>query len=159
VNPIEERPVLAIGDSLDGLRQGLFGNLSRTASRSNRQIPKDGSEFTSQLAYSDITLPTITGNVISLQIGKANGVVKIDANSSGHLVLGLADGASNDAGGGRVVTLINTGGALISFLHENLFPAAANRLILPGFTGYTLHNRESVVFFYDTVDSRWRLHR
>ena len=75
-------------------------------------------------------------------------VLRLTPNAAGSTLTGLAGGAA-----GRVVTLINIGGPLISLADESASSAAANRFATP----VSISSTQCCTCWYDGDSSRWRV--
>ena len=81
----------------------------------------------------------------------AASILRIDATSAFNLT-GLAQGAS-----GRVVIISNVNATnAITLVHNSGSSLTANRFLLPGGVNLAITNRQSVMLWYDSVNSKWR---
>lgn len=79
-------------------------------------------------------------------------VARISASAPGASVTGLSGGVD-----GRLAIVTNIGSDSISLVHDSGASAASNRMLLPGATNLTLRQNDSVLMWWDTTSSRWRL--
>jgi hypothetical protein len=85
-------------------------------------------------------------------------VYRISATGSTRDITGLAPtGGNTDSGIGRWVTFFNVGTIDIRFMHQNAGSTAANRMILPGGSDYTVPGGQWIRGWYDSVTLRWRM--
>jgi len=155
VDQLDDPAVLSREDTVDGLRLGLFPYLSRSAERSNKILPKDGSELTGQLAYSSKTLPQITGVELGLDIGTDKGFLRVSSDAA-RIVAGVGQGALNDLGGGRVILFLNVGDFNILFAHNSIFAGVGLRMLLKNKVALTLGKGDGFTLHYDIGFNFWR---
>lgn len=60
-------------------------------------------------------------------------------------------------GTGRVITIANFGGFVLTLAHLNASSAATNQIACPGSQNFAIPNGGTVTLFYDAVNSFWRL--
>lgn len=153
-DPVAERPML--GRDLFGLVRALFYELGSHAIRSNRSVQKDGSELTQMQALSHVTIPELTGTANNLDIGSQVSLIRVSSDMSPQNITGIADGAANDPGEGRTLTIINVGSFNVGLIHEDSGSDVANRFKLGSGGGVTLLPDAGILLWYDKNDLRWR---
>lgn len=85
----------------------------------------------------------------------------IDLDSTYHNLLKLTNAGviscrSLDPGQTLICYLVNDTGSDISLLHDDAGATAANRILLPGSTAFTLTDGNVAHLVYDSIASRWR---
>jgi len=85
----------------------------------------------------------------------------VDLDSTYHNLLkltnvGLVSCRSLDPGQTLICYLVNDTGNTISLLHDDAGATAANRLLLPGSTAFSLEDGNVAHFVYDAIETRWR---
>jgi len=159
MNPVEERPVLSLSEDLADFRMGLIGSLGRISTRTNLQVPNDGSELTDQLSYLEISNATVTSHRHDFDLDPTVAFHYIVSNAD-YNITGIANGAANDPGTGRVMHLINSN-VFNNFdfllMHENVNSLPENRFINPGGASIGLVPHGGHTLYYDGSVSRWRL--
>lgn len=79
-------------------------------------------------------------------------VLRLAAHASGSTLTGIAGGRA-----GRRLRIIQTAAANLSIPHEDANSAAANRVITPTGSNYTLAQNDIADLEYDATSSRWRV--
>lgn len=149
-NPVSESPFLSPKGTASDVVRALHTTLSGHAVRSNQCMPKDGSETQTGMTLGFTTMPTLTGGVLSYDVGTTGVVIRLSSDAL-QTITGFAN---NDAG--RVYHLTNVGTNDIVLINQSGIEAAALRMALPNNTGVTMQRGDSVTIWYDSVDSRWR---
>lgn len=158
MNPVEAVPILPRSDLVEELKLALHLGLSRFASRVNRIVPKDGSELTDMVAFSSITTPVYTSNPTVIEIGKGTGFVRLQPGAANRITYGMSDPTSNEAQGGRYITLLNIAtNRVFSLIHESVMAPAEQRFSFLNGTNYTMLKSSSIELWYDTTVSRWKM--
>jgi hypothetical protein len=97
----------------------------------------------------------LTGTTNNWAIG-ANTTTVRASSTTGVIITGISGGAA-----GRQIRIINIGSNDLVFDHENGASTAANRIVLPGNSAWTLQGWttgvSSIDLEYDGVDSRWEM--
>lgn len=147
---VEERVFLPGIDA--GLAQALQGHLGRASVRNNLTAPKDGSELITMNALSSETVAQITANTNDLALGQVS-YARLSSDASRNLT-GIADGAINDPGEGRTLTVTNVGSFDIVLIHQSGLSLAGNRFAIGA--NITLTPDDAISLIYDVTDLRWR---
>lgn len=150
-NPVSERPQLGLNPV--ALVRALFYELGAHAVRSNRSVPKDGSELVTMQALSQVTVPEFTGDIDDLSIGSQISLIRVSTDVA-HNLTGIADGAGNDPAEGRTLTIINIGSNNLVLKHQDSNSLAANRFAIR--SDITLAPDDGCALWYDATDLRWR---
>ena len=147
---VEERVFLPGVDA--SLAMALHGHLGRAAVRNNLTTPKDGSELVTMNALSSETVAQLTANTNDLALGQVS-YARLSSDASRNLT-GIADGAINDPGEGRTLTVTNVGAFNIVLIHQSGLSAAGNRFAIGA--NITLTPDDAISLIYDVTDLRWR---
>jgi hypothetical protein len=78
-------------------------------------------------------------------------IVRLTGASTAREIQGMTGAVA-----GKVVTLHNAAAAVYTVKHASASASAAERFSLPSSTDITLGIGQSLAFFYDAVDSRWK---
>jgi hypothetical protein len=119
-----------------------------SATTGQRLVASTGFAMTSLLSPAQITANT--DNYSPTSWTRAIAVLRINTDASRNLT-GIAGGY-----GGRVLLLCNVGAQNVVLVHDAT-STAANRFLCPGSANYTLNANDSVMLWYDTTSSRWRV--
>lgn len=116
------------------------------------QFNQPPTSFATTTAFSgDLTPSQITGDVNDYNptnLSTAT-VLRIDSDAN-RIISGLAGGAD-----GRMIVILNIGAAYFTLAKENSGSSAANRFDFKA--DYVIGPKESVILWYDSTSSRWRL--
>ncbi len=153
---VTERPMLPAGENVRILVKALYQIFTESGTRLNVVIPKDGSELTDMQSFSYVTPAQITANQNDYDLGEPKTIARLSTDASRNIT-GITDGASNEAGEGRVLVIINVGSFNIVLTHQDAASAAANRFAINA--NLTLLPDQAVKLWYDINDLRWRLAR
>jgi hypothetical protein len=134
------------------MREALAAN----ARRNNETAPKDGSELQQMTSYDSVDY-AMSGNVNNADFGYYT-VVRCTLTSGDYDLTGIANGAGQDAVGGRLLRIINTSteDRTINVIHGSASSTDINRILLPS-TPYAVARNETVQLWYDIAALRWRL--
>lgn len=120
---------------------------------------------TSKLEVGDSVEPIVVLKVNSMQLTSQNvATAATIAQLDGSKVLVEMTGSTatsvqgiNSSQASKVVTIHNRSSAIVTLSHQDAGAAAADRFKLPGSLNFTVNPESSVVVFYCTTDSRWKL--
>lgn len=153
---VDERPVLPRTEAVKDLKIALNRNLGEFADRSNKTIPKDGSEFTDAQSFSHFNWGSQTADIFSWDLPLDTSTVTIEPTKD-LVIAGIVYGALPDGTTpSRFLTVFNKSAFKITWVHQFLFTAFPYRLILPNNVNFVGKHSVGIRFWYDLTSLRWR---